>query len=166
MNDESLELDLGSDEDENLNNRAESRIKDLSSKVRDTAKERDTERQGREEAEAKASAAEKKAEFLESFATVSANQPNAVEFKDAIQEKVLAGYSIEDATAAVLVAEGKYTPPPIEMSVEQAAGGSASNPPLQGAEKPVGEMSQEERRSQLIEADKRGEVAQILQRGL
>lgn len=165
MNEESLELDLELDGNENIN-KSEERIKSLSSKVRDTAKERDTEREARETAEAKATAAEKRAEFLESFAGVSATQPNAVEFKDAIQEKVLAGYTVEDATAAVLVAEGKYTPPAVEMSVEQAAGGSASNPPLQGAEKPVGEMSQEERRAQLIEADKRGEVSQILQRGV
>lgn len=165
MNEESLELDLDLDGNENIN-KSEERIRNLSSKVRDTAKERDEAKAAQEMSEAARLAAEKKAEFLESFATVSATQPGAVEFKDAIQEKVLAGYTVEDATAAVLVAEGKYTPPAVETPVEQAAGGSASNPPLQGAEKPVGEMSQEERRAQLIEADKRGEVSQILQRGL
>jgi hypothetical protein len=164
--DESLELDLELD-NENINNRAENRIKDLSSKVKEKAQLAEENAAKAEEADARATAAEKKAEFLESFSQVSAKHPNASEYKDAIQEKVFAGYTVEDAAVAVLAAEGKYSPPAGEVVAPiAAAGGSASNPPLQGAEKPLDEMSREEKRAQLMAAEQSGELSKILQRGL
>lgn len=168
MNEDSLELDLELD-NENINNRAESRIKDLSSKVKEKSQIAEENAKKAEEADQRAQAAEKRAEFLESFTEVSSKHPEAAEYRDAIQEKVLAGYTMEDATVAVLAAEGKYTPPAVEQEVVApvtAGGGSASNPPLQGAEKPLTEMSRDDKRALLVEAEKSGELAKILQRGL
>lgn len=163
--DESLELDLDLGEDENINNRSQERIKNLSSKVKEAAGERDAAKAAAEAAETGRLDAEKKLSFLESFSDVSTKHPGATEYREAIQEKVLSGYTVEDATVAVLAAEGKYTPPAVEVPAENVAGGSA---PIQltGENKTVAEMSQEERRAQLVEADKRGEISQILQRGL
>lgn len=166
MQDESLELDLELDNDENINNRANKRINDLSSKVMSAAKERDDAKAATEAAEAKASAAEKRAEFLESFSDVATKYPGSTEYKAQIEERVQKGYSIEDAAVSVLASEGKFVAPePVQAPVDSPAGGSAPTViPSDG--RTAGEMTQEERRAQLLEADKRGEVAQILQRGL
>lgn len=163
---ESLELDLELGNDENINNRAEKRINDLSSKVMSTAKERDDAKAATEAAEAKASAAEKRAEFLESFSDVATKYPGSAEYKAQIEERVQKGYSIEDAAVAVLASEGKFVPPePAAPAAESPVGGSAPTV-LPNDGRTASEMTQEERRNMLIEADKRGEVAQVLQRGL
>lgn len=159
-----FELDLN--EDENIN-RTEQRIKDLSSKAKTFAQERDDAKAAAEAAEARAASLEKEKEFYASFSTNIAKYPGAAEHTDAIKEKVLAGYSVEDATVSVLNAEGKLMPQAqIETytAPEPAAGGSATTPPLAGPSTEASGMTQEERRAALLEADKRGELAQILQR--
>ena len=163
MSDQELELDLDLEEEPNIN-RSEQRIKDLSSKVRNQAQETATEREARQQAETRAETAEKRAEFLESFAGVAAKFPNASEYKDAIQEKVLSGYSVEDAAVAVLNAEGKLLPQDTQTEPQSEIGGSASLPPLGGAEKPLDGLTSEEKRARLIEADQRGELAEALRR--
>lgn len=163
MNEESLEFDLDLEPNEEHINRTQNRIQNLSSKVRQQAEETATERKAREEAEARAVNAEKRAEFLEAFNGVSAKFPAASEHRDAIQEKVMAGYSVEDAAVSVLNAEGKLTPSTeTPMQTQETFGGSATTPPIQGETKSAAEMTQEERRALLIEADKRGEVEQAL----
>ncbi len=162
-----LELDLDIQNDENLNNRANERITSLSSKVKETAKERDDAKAAAQAADEARQAAEKKMEFLESFTNVAAKYPNASEYREAIQEKVMSGYTVEDAAAAVLVAEGKYTPPAeVSAPIESPAGGSAATALPQGDGRSPYEMTQEERRQALLDADKRGEVAQAIERGL
>jgi len=59
----------------------------------------------------------------------------------------------------VLAKEGKYTPPIQPKVVESPAGGSAPTTLKGGVDKPIGEMSQEERRNFLVEAEKRGDIA-------
>lgn len=161
MSDQELELDLDLEEEPNIN-RSEQRIKNLSSKVKEQAQETATEREAREKAETRADAAEKKAEFLESFAGVAAKFPNASEYREAIQEKVLSGYSVEDATVAVLNTEGKLLPQDQTTEAESALGGSASMPPLGGEQKSTNDMTLDEKRAKLMEADQRGELAEAL----
>jgi hypothetical protein len=154
-----LELDLDL-EDQNLNNRAESRIKDLSSKVRDTAKERDEAKEALEAAAAEKAALEKERDFFATFTDTATKFPGASEYKDAIKEKVLAGYSVEDATVAVLNAEGKLAPQ-VERAPEPApaaAGGSApTNLPSSGT-KVLGEMTRDEKRAEVEAAIGRGDI--------
>ncbi len=154
--DDELELDLS--EDQNIN-KTQERITNLSSKVKKTAEERDAARQAQEESEAARLAAEKERDFYASFSDSASKYPAAAEFKDAIKEKVLSGYSVEDATVAVLNANNKLMP-----TVEQApdpgpaAGGSAANAIADIAAKSVAEMTQDERRTLLVEAEKRGDI--------
>lgn len=136
----------------------EQRIIDLSSKVKDTAQERDNERIAREAAEAKTKEGERKIEFLSGFADVVAGNPAAKDFKTDIESKVMGGYSLEDATYAVLGKAGKLPPPIVET--QHFAGGSAViTPPQGGATKSVSEMTREEKRAAIIEAEKRGDIA-------
>lgn len=162
-----LELDLSlDDETENITNRANERITNLSSKVRDTAKERD-DATAKAEAEAQArQEAEKERDFFKDFSGISAKYEGAPEYQEQIWEKVKSGYSVEDATVSVLNAEGKFTPAATVIEASPAAGGSAVTPPLSGAEKALDEMTRDEKRAQLQEAERTGELAKILARGL
>lgn len=154
-----LELDLEGSEDIN---KTELRIKNLSSKVRDTSKERDDAKADKEAAEARALAAEKKVEFLGSFTDISAKYQGATEYRDAIEEKVQAGYSVEDATVSVLNAEGKLTQPAQTVQPITAGGGSAATIISDTTSKAVGEMTQAERREALMNPEIQGELEQIL----
>ncbi len=154
---EELELDLDI-EDQSIN-KTEERIKNLSSKVKDTSRERD-EANAKAQAEAdRASAAEKERDFYASFSDQTSKYPGASEYKDAIKEKVLSGYSVEDATVAVLASEGKFTPQ-VEtvMAPANAAGGSASFQLPSGGSKTLGEMSRDEKRAELEAAIGRGDI--------
>ena len=74
--------------------------------------------------------------------------PDAKDFKGDIETKVMAGYSVEDATYAVLGKAGKLGSSAVE--IESAAGGSASNAISSApAEKSIGDMTQAERRAEL-----------------
>jgi len=165
--DDELELDLTSEEEPI--NRAQKRIESLTSKTKEAYKERDEAAAKAAEAEQARLAAEKRAEFLESFTGVSTKYPNATEHREAIQEKVLNnGYTVEDATVAVLAANGQFTPPVQEhlqpVTAGVSAGGSAPTTGLSGEGRPVSDMTQAERRQALIDADARGELRQILER--
>lgn len=145
-----------------LNQPSESqkRITQLSDKVKTTAEERDVERQKREEAEQKAAQAERLAQFSESFVDVVAANPAAKDHKDEIKTKVLSGYTVEDATYAVLGKAGKLnTPTKVEEQV-QVAGGSATITPSQGGvNKAPHQMTRDELRAKLIEAQERGDLS-------
>lgn len=106
-----------------------------------------------QEAEAKAAEAQRVAEFSEGFVDVVANNPAAKDHKDDIKAKVLSGYSLEDATFAVLGKAGKLGQPKVETYTPAAGGGSATTTlPPQGGDKSVSEMTQAERRAALAEA--------------
>ena len=121
---------------------AQERITELSSKVKVEA-ERAT------AAEAKAAEAEKKAAFAEQFVDVVSQNPAAKEHKADIQAKVLAGYTVQDATFAVLGAAGKLGNAPAPVAPPSPAGGSATVPIQANADKPVSEMSLAEKRAAL-----------------
>jgi hypothetical protein len=84
-------------------NRAEERITELSEKVKEEAT-------AREAAEKKVAEAERKAQFAEGFADVLGTHPAAKEHKADIEAKVVAGYSVEDATYAVLGRQASWEP--------------------------------------------------------
>jgi len=120
--------------------RAEERITQLSDKVK-------TEAELRQKAEADKAEAERRATFAEGFVDVLAANPAAKDHKDEIKDKVLKGYSIEDATYAVLGKAGKLGQAPVVQP--QVAGGSATNAMPQNAQKEIKDMSLSEKRSQL-----------------
>lgn len=152
--DDNLDLDLGTEQI----NRADKRIQDLSSKVKETSTERDAAKAKAETAEAARLSAEKERDFYASFSDTVAKFPAASEYKDKIKEKVMAGYTAEDATVAVLNAENKLVPPP-PAPLEPAGGGSAVNQLPTGGTKSVAEMNRDEKRQALIEAEKRGDIS-------
>lgn len=155
-------------EDGTINNKVEKRIKDLSEKVRLTSEERDEKDGLLKTRETELATANKERDFFKDFASSSSRYPNAAEYQDAIKEKVMAGYSVEDATVSILAKEGKlqnYTPPAPKQ--DSPAGGSATNQISTGGDKSLKEMSREEKRAALMDAeDSEGGVSNILRRNL
>ncbi len=128
---------------------AQKRIKDLSEKVELTSIERDEKAKLLEEKDKEISTLKKESEFSNGFADVLGAHPQAKEHKDEIKAKVLAGYTVQDATFAVLGAAGKLgqTTP---QAKPQVAGGSAVTTPASG-EKEMKDMSLAEKRAILSE---------------
>ena len=140
--------------------KVEKRIKDLSGKVRLTAEERDAFKAKADEESTKASGLQKEVEFLNSFGDQLTKYPEAVSFRDKIKEKVLKGYSIEDATISTLASEGKLTASQKEIQIDNIAGGAAAvNQPITGGQKTVSEMTRDEKRAKLFEAEQRGDIS-------
>lgn len=158
---EELDLDLDElDKDISNRNKVEERIKDLSSKVKLTSQERDEFSKAKEQAENERADALKERDFYASFSDMTSQYPQAKDFKDKIKEKVMGGYSVEDATVAVLNKEGKLvkTEPPKEPP-PTAAGGSATTSPPAGGQKAISDMTREEKRQALIDAEARGDIS-------
>lgn len=130
-------------------NPVEARITDLSSKVRTASEERDA-------AISKVAAAERKAEFSDGFVDMVLANPAAKDYKADIQAKFDAGYTLQDATFAVLGAAGKLGTPQVER--RPAQGGSAPNNITPQSNKSVEQMSREERRQALVNAEKAGDL--------
>lgn len=145
--------------EDNLNQptEAEKRINDLSGKVKATADERDAASAKASEAEAKTAEVERERDFYAGFSDVVAENPQAKDHKDDILAKVKAGYSVQDATYAVLGAAGKLGGTSTE-TVASPAGGSATTSLPSGGSKSVTDMTQEERRAALVEAEARGDI--------
>ena len=131
--------------------RSQQRITQLSEKVETTAKERDDAQKLAKDTAEKLAAMEKENTFNAGFADIIGTHPAAKDHRDEIKTKVLAGYTPQDATFAVLGAVGKLggpptvptgTPPPV-------AGGPAAvnQPPV--AVKSVQEMTLAEKREVL-----------------
>lgn len=120
--------------------RAEERFTELSDKVRTGA-------EALTKAETEKADAQKRADFAESFVDVISTNPAAKDHKDEIKEKVLKGYSMEDATYAVLGKAGKLGAQAPSAPV-QVAGGSAATTPTSG-QKDIKDMTLAEKREQL-----------------
>lgn len=157
----SEELDLEQlDNEIESTNKVETRIKDLSSKVKLTAEERDAAKAKVAEALAQNTNLQKEVEFLNSFGDQLSKHPEASSFRDKIKEKVLKGYSVEDATISTLASEGKLTASQKEVQIDNIAGGSASvNQPITGGAKTTSQMTREEKRNALLEAEQRGDIS-------
>jgi len=163
MADENIEVtseedseDIDVDLDETSDNKVEKRIKELSKKVKLTSQERDELIKTKQKLEVERDSAKKEVEFYSSFSNATDKYPGAKDFKEKIKEKVLAGYTVEDATVAVLASEGKLTTP---TETENVAGGSATNPPSEGGPKPLEEMTREEKREEVLKAVERGDIS-------
>lgn len=153
MADEELELDLG---DEDIT-RKDNRIKSLSDKVKLTSQERDTIAKAKEEETLARANAEKERDFYKGFNPMTTKYPGSADFQEKILEKSKLGLDIEEATLLVMAKEGKYTPPPVKEEKESAAGGSATTGLPGGGSKSLSEMSREEKRAALVEAETRGD---------
>lgn len=127
--------------------RAEERIKQLSDKVESTSKERDEKLKLIEERDVKIASLERENTFNTGFGDILSTHSSAKDHKDEIREKVLAGMNVEDATYAVLGKAGKLVQP--TQPLPNPAGGSASMSISHTGDKPIADMTQEERRSQL-----------------
>lgn len=139
-----------------VENMVKERIKTYSQKTKEAYSARD-------EALARAQAAEKERDFVLGFTEQVTKFPSASAFKDAIKEKVDAGYSMEDATITVLAREGKYTPPePPQPPPAPAAGGSAPNQQLDVSPPSIADMQREEKRARLMEADRDGLLTEAI----
>lgn len=156
-----LDIDLDQlDQEQERANKVEQRIKDLSHKVKTTATERDELAKLKAELELRAQSAEKERDFFKGFSDVAAKYKDATEYKDKILEKVNAGYEVEDATISVLHKEGKFQPQAeAPMPKESPAGGSAINTIKSGDVKAPSEMSLEEKRAALMEAEQKGDLS-------
>lgn len=145
---------------------SEKRIKDLSNKVKTTAQERDEMSKGRQEAEAKAASAEKKAGFYKDFSKLSAKYNGAADHLDEIEAKVMSGYDPEDATVSVLSRAGKLNSTAKAPERETIAGGSAATISVkEGGAKEIHELSRDEKRQALIDIENEtGGISRILER--
>jgi hypothetical protein len=134
-------------EAENHSSEAEKRIKQLSEKVRLTSEERDEQVKLAKEKDDKIATLERENAFNSGFSDVLGTHQAAKDHKDEIKAKVMTGYSVEDATYAVLGKAGKLggipTAPP------SPAGGSATNTITSTGQKTTQEMTQAERREAL-----------------
>jgi hypothetical protein len=158
MNEEELELQAQAEITNK--NTVEDRMKNLSKAKLEAEAKAEAEAKSRAEAEAKVQTAEKERDFYASFSDSISKYPSANEHKDAIKEKVMSGYTVEDATVSVLAKEGKLgsvqAPPPPRQS---PAGGSASNQIGSNGSKPLGEMTREEKRQAILDAESRGDIS-------
>ena len=137
---------------------SEKRIKQLSEKVRLTSEERDEQARLLAVESGKTATAEKERDFYQGFSDVVSSNPMAKDHKDEIKAKVLSGYTVEDATFAVLGKAGKLGQPKIEEPQSPAGGSAPTTPPQSGVKSPQ-EMTQEERKAALLEAQARGDIA-------
>ena len=156
------ELDLEQlDSELEKENKVEKRIKDLSEKVRLTSEERDEQKNLLNASTQKVAELERENAFNSGFVDILSTHSAAKDHKDEIREKVLKGYSVEDATLAVLGKAGKLgqTQPPPAYKTENPAGGSAVTQPLVGDQKPISELSREEKRQKLVELEARGDIS-------
>lgn len=160
------ELGLNSEEDNSeQNNPLQKRIINLSKRNKLTEAERDELAEAKAALEQEKAALEKELSFQSSYADTLMKYPSASEYKDAIKEKFLVGYEVEDATITILAKEGKFTnTPTAEPAMEMASpvGGSATNSITTESEKSPQEMSQEEKRQMLQEIEDRGELMETL----
>ena len=140
--------------------KVKNRFQQLSDKVATTSKERDDAlAKAQAEAEDK-TRLEKERDFYKDFSTNVSKYPNASEYQDKILEKVKAGYSTEDAMVSVLAKEGKLTTPRVETAPITAEGGSAST--VLAGDKTFDQMSADDKRSALIEAEKSGDLERAI----
>ena len=154
-----LELDLDQlEQNIEIRNKVEQRIKDLSKKVKLTSDERDELAKAKTQLEEDKAIISKERDFYMSFSDSVGKYPDAKDFKEKIKEKVLAGYDVEDATISVLTREGKLNQAPAPVEKEKVAGGSAPNQ-IKGGAKPLSEMTREEKRAALVDAEARGDIS-------
>lgn len=160
------ELDLTLDELDSVETNAENKLKvknrfeKLSEKVILTSKEKEELAKAKEALENEKNSLAKERDFYKDFSVNVSKYPQASDFQDKILEKVKQGYATEDAIVSVLNKEGKLTASVETKPAPQVEGGSA--PTTFEGEKGLSDMTAEEKRNALLDADKRGEVERAL----
>ena len=134
-------------EAQNKESEAQRRINQLSEKVRLTSEERDEIKRLADEKDAKLAETSRERDFFAGFSDMVATNPSAKDHKDDILAKVKGGYTVEDATYAVLGKAGKLGSH--AQAPQSPAGGSSDTTISQGGSKSAGEMTQAERRAML-----------------
>ena len=132
---------------EQNSNPAQDRIVQLSGEVKTQATRADA-------ATAEAAEATKRASFAEGFVDMVSTYPVAKEFKTDIQAKVMSGYTVEDATLAVLGKAGKLgggVAPIVQEPVNPAGGSASTVVPQSSGTKSISEMTTAEKREALSE---------------
>lgn len=153
------DLDLDLETEEQKINRNEQRFTKILSEKATITTEKEAEKARADKAEAEKQAALKEVDFFKNFTQVTSKYTGATEYQDQIREKVMAGYTMEDATVSILAKEGKYTPQvAAPLPKESPAGGSAVNTITGSGDKPVAEMTRDEKLSQLKDAEARGDL--------
>ncbi len=152
MNEEELKA---AEAEINSKNAVEERFINLNKRAKEAEEKFQIAEKAKVEAEAKVAQMDKETSFLNSFSDVTAKFPTASEFKDKIKEKVMSGYSVDDATISILHAEGKLSSTP---SLGNTAGGSAPNQITNQTQKTTKEMTSDERWAALAEAERRGDL--------
>lgn len=132
---------------ENKLSEGDKRIKQLSEKVRLTSEERDEKDKLLKESGEKIATLERENSFNSGFADMLGTYTAAKDHREDIKAKVLSGYTVEDATLAVLGKAGKLTG--VTITPQSPAGGSATTTVTSTQDKEVKDMSQAERRAQL-----------------
>lgn len=153
------DLDLEEESSEDIISRKDKRLKKLSDDVKEYNEKLAQEAEARKKAEEERENASKERDFYKGFNELATKYQGASEYQDKIWEKVKAGYDLADATISVLAKEGKYNPIQAEPQRESPAGGSAANVLAGGGQKTLNEMSREEMRAALKEAEAKGEFS-------
>jgi hypothetical protein len=153
--------ELNLEDKDNVESVPISRFKEVSKKQIEETKAREASDEARKKAELDRDAATKEASFYKDFSGLSGKYQGATDHADEIKAKVLAGYTVEDATVSVLNKAGKLTP--TERTTDISAGGSASNPPPRQTPKSMSELNREELRKTIIEND--GDIMDFLRTG-
>lgn len=145
------ELDLELENEDESRNVYIKRINELTKKVKLTDEERAEKQHLLEERDVELGTVSKERDFFKEFSGNITKYPQATEYQDAIKDKVMLGYTVEDATVAVLAKEGKLTMETPLAPKENPAGGSAITN-IGGGEKTISEMTRDEKRDALVEA--------------
>lgn len=140
---EDIKKNLNGENDTSINNTNNEALKKAEEDKQKALEERDT------------------AVFENSFNQIASTYPKATEHKDAIQAKVKAGYSVDDATIAVLQKEGKLMTADEIKKKETAGedlGGSNHTPDLGNRNTGDKEPTVEEAAQAFRDAEARGEI--------
>lgn len=170
MNDNDLDLNLDELDQIETNSanklQVKNRFQQLSDKVKLEAQEKDKALAEAASLRAEKEALEKQASFLKTFSQLSAKHPEATNYQDQILERVNKGYDAEEAVYAVLAKEGKLSqaqPEPVRH--QGVEGGSALNNITEG-DKPLNQLSENEKLTALLELERSGELTQVLRAGI
>lgn len=143
--------ELNLDKEDTVESVPITRFKEVSKKQIESAQENAKLAEEKAKLEIERDSANKEMSFYKDFSAVSGKYQGASEHTDEIKTKVLAGYTLEDATVSVLNKAGKLTPARMETSMP--AGGSSSNPSFQPKTKSIQESSKDELRQAIIDND-------------
>lgn len=148
--------------------KAKNRIHALAITAQESSKAKEAAEAAQKAAEEARALAEKERDFFKDFSKITSQHPAAAELQDKIFEKVRGGYTTEDATYAVLAKEGKLggaqqaIGEQTQARMQDVVGGDATLTNIEGADKPLEQMTTEEKYSALREADQRGELHVLL----